>query len=62
VGNNVLAKVTSSQILNALGVSHYDDEINAAVVAVLESMEAANKVMYDAGERNDTGERLIHLI
>ena len=50
------------ELLTALGVSHYDDEIDAAVVAVLQSMEAANKVIYDAGERNDTGERLIHLI
>jgi hypothetical protein len=33
-----------------------------AVVEVLERMEAANKVMYDAGDRNDAGDRLILLI
>ena len=45
-----------------MGVSQDDARIDAAVVEVLERMEAANKVMYDAGDRNDAGDRLILLI
>ena len=50
------------ELLTALGVSQDDARIDAAVVEVLERMEAANKVMYDAGDRNDAGDRLILLI
>ena len=50
------------ELLGALGVSQDDADIDAAVVEVLCWMEDLNKIMYDAGDRNDDGERLVHLI
>jgi hypothetical protein len=50
------------QLLDALGAPHYDEKVESAVMSILETMEADNKILYRSSDRTESGEREIYPI
>jgi hypothetical protein len=50
------------QLLDALGAPHSDEKVESAVMSILETMEAENKILYRSSDRTESGEREIYPI
>ena len=50
------------ELLDALGAPHFDENVDSAVMSILETMEADDKIIYRTSDQTESGEREIYPI